>query len=309
VTDLDMAEAYAPIELDLGDPNVAYLNVAVNFNGDAFYAPYPGSAGPQDEWVIVNLPIEIPSGPGHYHGGFFALTDVSAKSGIFAADFWVTPVPLGGVLPGTGTASGLIAITVFDRDQFGPPSTAGPSGGPLSATAAGDDFEAASSPIGGFAIAAASATRALPDRQQQVDAECFITSVAMSMKWLEQQYPNMFGQALPAIGALITAMKQTDEWQTHNIIRWGHLSEWKRTIFGQYQATVAIHQWNGTDDAYTDDMGARQGSLSLGPLSRRGAGRAPRLISGARRTPASRRRRRAPHRPGATARRRTPTRD
>jgi hypothetical protein len=253
--DFDVGEAFVPIELDPSDPNVAYLNVAVNFNGDAVYAPYVGSNGLQDEWVIVNLPVEIPFGPGHYHGGFFPLTDAGAKFGSFFADFWVTSVPLVAVSPASGTYYTTVSVQTFDRGLFGTPSTQGPSGWSAAEPEPGGHIDrprpASVSDGPSWALqASASATRDLPDRQQQVNAECFITSVAMSMRWLAQQNPRMFGAALPAIADLIAAMKQTDEWKDHNIIRWGHLSEWKGTIFNQYRATVVIHRWNGTDDAY-----------------------------------------------------------
>lgn len=253
IDDLNTGEVFVPIELDLGDPQVAYLNVAINFNGDALYAPYLGTGGPQDEWVIVNLPIEIPSGPGHYHGAWFALTDAAAKSGVFQADIWVTPVPMGFVSPGSGTFTGSLPMQTFDRDQFGPPSTAGPSGSSLGSSPDGGEGRPAQADgaVTPFGFATSGGTRALPERKQQVDSECFITSVAMSMKWLESKYPTMFPAALPAINDLVTAMKTTAEWTTYNIIRWGHLSEWKGTIFKKYDGKVTIHKWNGTDDAYT----------------------------------------------------------
>ena len=257
IDDLDTGEAFVPIELDFGDLQVAYLNVAINLNGDLAYAPYSGTGGTQEEWVIVNLPIEVPSGPGHYHGGFFPLTDDNANSGVFLTDIWVTPVPLGAVSIGSGNFTGSLSMLVFDRDQFGTPSTAGPSGASRGSADPGDEGPGASDlspnadrlPLSLFATSGG--TRALPDRKQQAGNECFITSVAMSMKWLASRYPNMFGAALPSINDLVTAMKQTNEWQTHNIIRWGHLSEWKNTIFNQYRARVVIHKWNGTDDPYT----------------------------------------------------------
>src|SRR5262249_12538571 len=126
---LQRAEAFVPIQYSSLDPSVVYLNVAVNFNGDGVYAPYNGTAGVQQEWVVVNTPIHVISGTPHYHSVFFALTDAAAQSGTCGADIWITNSALGSVSPGAGTSySGSIVVSSFERDFFGPPSTLGPSG-------------------------------------------------------------------------------------------------------------------------------------------------------------------------------------
>ena len=242
-TDTQAGEVLIPITSDAADTGFYFLNVVADFNQNGSFAAF----GSQAEWVSENVPVPILPSSDVFLGNFFGLT-APPVSGPVNLHVLLSRNPIDPSLqPSTGWDGSLPSspgsfvtgdfteiLASFDR---GTGSSLGPTGG------GGWPFLPV---IGG--------ERKLPQylTQPAGSNECYITSVAMSLYWMKEKYPDTFKNLPGDPATLLAKMKQSSWWKDNGLIPWADLAAFKRWILDQYGIKgVRVEEWSKPDNAYT----------------------------------------------------------